>query len=174
VTRPRVEHRSAAAGGRDDWQTPEEILALVRAVAPIGLDPCTSGSNPVDAHRWLVSGGLEADWQTPSDELTYVNPPYSQLRAWLARCALQARGGGTIAALIAARTDTRAWHESIPTAQAVCLWRGRVKFRGAAHSAPFPSALVIWTRDRGALERFDARWSPRGMVIPLDLAVLRG
>lgn len=76
---------------RQDWRTPDWFLELVRAVAPIGLDPATSMDNPTNARRyyatqppgsalgfpWLGPDGLRATWPVlPPDEQEYTNPPY--------------------------------------------------------------------------------------------------
>lgn len=134
---------SARTGaGRDDWQTPECVLERVRRVGPIELDPCADANRPLGHANFTVEDdGLQRFWPIG---LVYVNPPYSQLRKWLAHCAARGTTGAEIIALVPARTDTRAWHESATTARAVCFWRGRLRFVGALHPAPFPSAVLYW------------------------------
>jgi hypothetical protein len=51
-------------------------------------------------------------------------------------------GGAIIVALVPARTDTRWWHEHVAQHEVEFL-PGRLRFGGAKHSAPFPSAIVI-------------------------------
>jgi site-specific DNA-methyltransferase (adenine-specific) len=105
------------------------------------------------------------DWRSACDGLVYVNPPYSQARAWLAKCATESAEGIEIIALVPARTDTRAWHESIwRYADAVCFWRGRLRFVGATASAPFPSAVVYYGH---RAERFRAVFGQAGRVVRL-------
>lgn len=51
-----------------DWQTPDPVLELVRAVAPIGLDPCGAPSNPTKARFFYAPGGAStgaAGWLGP-------------------------------------------------------------------------------------------------------------
>ena len=178
---PALTSSARTASGRDDWQTPPHVLELVRSVAPIALDPCTSESNPTGArtHVWWPNGdGLAFDWASTGG-LVYVNPPYSQIRKWLAKCAAESTRGAEIIALVPARTDTRAWHESVTTADAICFWRGRLQFIDAATgkpaqvwsaakqrfvdaAAPFPSALVYWG---WSSERFARVFEGRGMVV---------
>src|SRR3990167_8577547 len=148
---------------KSDWQTPEHVLELVRQVAPIGLDPCTSPDNPCRAETLFSAGGLEASWKPLAGGLVYCNPPYGrQIRAWLRKCCAAGDDRDTtIIALVPARTDTRWWHESVYTANRICFWRGRLKFRGAPSSAPFPSALVYWGRRP---EMFRSVFSPYGMI----------
>ena len=53
-------HKNKGAS-RSDWQTPDSILLLVRAVigGPIGLDPATSPDNPTRALEFYTAA-LEA------------------------------------------------------------------------------------------------------------------
>ena len=47
--------------------------------------------------------------------------------------------------LIPARTDTRWFHEIVlPHAAEIRFVKGRLKFGGAANSAPFPSIIVVF------------------------------
>lgn len=50
------------SSAKDDWQTPAEVLELVRKVGPIVLDPCTTVDNPTGAalicHDGLVKGAI--------------------------------------------------------------------------------------------------------------------
>lgn len=140
----RVVMSSAKTGGSDDWETPKCVLKRVAEVGPIGLDPCAPvGRNPVGANRTFDenSNGLNQSWfhECPPGEIVFVNPPYSNVRSWLRLCNI---GLCEVIALVPARTDTRAWHEIKP--KVVAFWRGRLQFKGATGSAPFPSALLYW------------------------------
>lgn len=129
---------------KDDWQTPTEVLDVVRVMAPIGLDPCTTPDNPVGARRFYtpVDDGLRLAWGP--DGLVFVNPPYGrQIRAWVEKCVREAEHGVEIVALLPARTDT-AWWRIACRADALCFWTGRLAFVGADHPAPFPSVLAYW------------------------------
>ena len=73
---------------------------------------------------------------------------------WIEKCqAMSLNGIGlspdavptySIIALVPARPDPKWFAFCWDTAQAICFWRGRLKFVGAPSSAPFPSALVYW------------------------------
>lgn len=159
------------------WQTPDNVLALVRQVAPIALDPCTTEDNPTGAKVWaflpeidglqLVNGefGWWGSMARELNGLVYVNPPYGRaIEGWMKRCQIEAEKGAEIVALVPARTDTRWFHSScaLPRAQAICFWKGRLTFRGAPTCAPFPSALVYWGPRP---ERFAEVFSPYGFVV---------
>ena len=53
------------------------------------------------------------------------------------------RHGATVVCLVPARTDTKWWHQYAMKGE-IRLLRGRVRFVGGDHSAPFPSAIVVF------------------------------
>lgn len=150
------------ASVKQDWNTPDEILELVRRVNPIGLDPCSNGSSLVsapiqwDKHR----DGLGQPWGGLG--MVYVNPPYGrEIIDWLAKCHYEAAHGVELIALVPARTDTRWFQNYGFTAQRICFWRGRIRFVGGASCAPFPSALLYWGPQA---ERFSEVFTASGVI----------
>ncbi len=142
------------SSARHDWQTPGEILELVRQVGPIALDPCTSADNPTGARMFFTEeqDGLGFHWPDflrCEGDVVYANPPYGRaLAPWSVQFVFQgpliAKELGHLITLTPARTDT-GWYDALATScDALCEWRGRVTFRGAPHPAPFPSALAYW------------------------------
>jgi len=159
---------------QDCWQTPENVLDLVRQVAPIALDPCTSEENPTKADNYYTPGdggdGLSSSpWATWAPGLVFINPPYSQMAAWAQKTADEVKRTGVkreYIALLPARTDTRWWHTLMATRpQRICFWKGRVKFNRPdgtpGQSAPFPSALLYWGADDATFARV---FAPRGWI----------
>lgn len=163
-SKPRVEHRSAKTGGSDSWRTPDDVLDLVRSMGSVVTDPCTAWDNPVgaDVYYTISENGLRRPWYG----FTYVNPPYSNTKAWLAKAAYEVSRdrGVEVLSLIPARTGAL-WFQpnyNYP----ICLWRGRLKFKGATHCAPFDSAVVyIGHRQKLFIETF----RPRGVVVTPNL-----
>jgi hypothetical protein len=132
----------------DDWCTPHRIIDAVREAfhGPIGLDPCSNAESIVGArveYRLPEHDGLVEPWHQST---IYVNPPYGRgIDRWMARCLDAARSGGSeVIALLPATPDTKAWHDYVEQAQAVCFVHGRITFLGAPSAAPNPSALVYW------------------------------
>jgi hypothetical protein len=77
----------------------------------------------------------------------WMNPPYGRtIGRWMAKARRMAESGKAelVVCLVPARTDTAWWHENVMRAAEVRFIRGRLKFGGAKHAAPFPSALVIF------------------------------
>jgi hypothetical protein len=144
-----------------------------RVPARILFDPCWNRSaitNPVRA-CWvesptparrdglIVSWRHELEWLPAADGyhdrpgVIFVNPPYSALEAWLAKCAAEARGvtelGHYIVALVPARVEQPCWTDIIHTTSLIAFRHGRVTFDHPegkkASSAPMPIALLIWS-----------------------------
>lgn len=150
------------------WQTPDCVLDRVRRIGPIGLDPCTVEENPTNAHAIFTpyDDGLVHAWFThDTSHVVYVNPPYGRgIGPWVNKCSEAYLDGETVVALLPARPDTR-WFPW--DANALCFWRGRLKFRGAPAPAPFPSVLAFWG-DRPARDRFEAAFQDAGKVVVLE------
>ena len=147
----------------EHWCTPNVILQPLRDhLGPILLDPCSNPGSIVGAQRSFCGplagdlDGLVESWQV--NGLVYVNPPYGRkIVPWIKKCAAEAaitkslaltRTGNPnteIVLLGPARTDTK-WFQRVvlPTADAVILWEGRLKFEGAKDPAVFPSFLAYW------------------------------
>ena len=141
--------------GYDLWMTPPEIFSQLDEMFPgwnfshhletPGIygyfDPCPT--------EWDgKEDGLEIDW--PMSVPVFVNPPYSQIKLWAAKCREQAERGCMVVLLIPSRTDTRYFHDHIYGSAALYFIKGRVKFihpddpEGKRKPAPFPSMLCAW------------------------------
>lgn len=137
--------------GRNTWNTPAALIdpLTVFAGGPVDLDPCSNPTSKVPARREFMvehgDDGLWLPWHIPDVPVTvYVNPPFDDLKSWAEKAKKEAELGAEILFLLPARTDTKAWHEHVATANAVLFWRGRLTFLGAEHPAPFPVALAYW------------------------------
>lgn len=138
-------HAALNSSERMDWQTPDSVLELVRKVGVIALDPCTVPSNPTGALEIICERGLESVWFTDGDGLVYVNPPYGrELPRWVDKTIASSADGCACILLVPARTDTRWYDAAKSAASALCEVRGRLVFRGAPASAPFPSAVFYF------------------------------
>jgi phage N-6-adenine-methyltransferase len=131
----------------DDWATPQYLFDKYNAYHHFDLDAAASSHNhKVD--NWL---GLDHPDPAKRDSLTaiwegkhiWLNPPYGRgLGAWVKKSAEHAyMGKGEVVLLLPARTDT-IWFHDYCIMHAVEFLRGRVKFGGSKHGAPFPSMVV--------------------------------
>lgn len=141
--------------GKDDWQTPDSVFAPLSLEFGLELDLAADIHNrklPI----WMGPGSTEPDsiaakWHEYGSH-GWLNPPYSRgLQAkFIAKAAAERELGFTTVALLPARTDTRMFHSFIYNKPGVEVrfLKGRVKFVGAKHAAPFPSMVVIFKGDR--------------------------
>ena len=153
---------------RHDWRTPSLMLDLVRTLRPIGLDPATSPDNPTRAARYYTPAldGLAQPWRCAQDALIYVNPPYGRsIGKWVAKAVAEAWSPSRphILMLLPARPDASWWQDYVGGWTRVLFWRGRLRFEGAAHASPFPSA--IWWQGQGAAVDFDRILGPYGWTV---------
>jgi phage N-6-adenine-methyltransferase len=132
--------------GKDDWQTPDDLYAALDAEFGFTLDPCASDATVAKCATYFTpqDDGLAQSW---AGHRVFVNPPYSKLRAWVAKAAREAELGATVVMLIPSRTDTRAFHDHILGHAQLRFVRGRLKFGGAVNGAPIPSVVVVFGGD---------------------------
>jgi len=139
-------HHAPVRGGKDEWLTPP---AIVRALGPFDLDPCSPINRPwptAAEHLTVEDDGLTADW--PAGAFVWCNPPDgTDTWQWLDRLAAHPSGG---TALIFARTEVAGFVASVwCQASALLFIEGRLHFhhvtgeRAAANSGA-PSVLVAY------------------------------
>jgi len=75
-----------------------------------------------------------------------MNPPYgTKIGLWTGKAKQEAEGGSLVVGLLPARTDTKWWNNHVHRHADVHFIQGRLKFGGTKNSAPFPSAIAIWS-----------------------------
>jgi phage N-6-adenine-methyltransferase len=120
----------------DKWQTPKEVYDPLNTEFKFNYDPCPITWKEGDAD------GLTTEWGTS----TYCNPPYSNVKEWIAKAHQEWKKGKTVVMLINAITDTVAFHKYIYNQAEVRFYKGRIKFINYADptvSAPNPKASMI-------------------------------
>ena len=133
----------------DEWETPQAFFdELDREFHFVG-DVCATRKNAkCEAFIEKRRDALSVDWNKffrmgP----LWMNCPYGRnITGMWVRKAVEMYGlERTIVCLLPARTDTSWWHDYVIGGGAeVRFVRGRLKFGGAKHGAPFPSAVVIF------------------------------
>lgn len=132
-----------ASGSTDDWGTPPAFFNLLNDEFHFTLDPCADVSNAKCAYFDKADDGLAQDW---GSNVCFVNFPYSQAKAWTAKCIDSALNGATVVVLCAARTDTGWWQALTRAAAEVRFVKGRLAFigpKGNGQSATFPSSVIV-------------------------------
>ena len=129
-----------------EWATPQNFYnKLNRDFGPFTLDPCSDGvNNKTPKYFTEKDDGLKQSW---ARNRVFMNPPYGRdIKHWLKKAYDEGqKPNTTVVCLIPARTDTKYWHEYVMKAQAIYFVKGRLKFGDSENSAPFPSAVVIFT-----------------------------
>ncbi len=125
----------------DEWYTPPHILQAARSVmGSIDLDPasCLVANLTVRAKLFYEQDGLARPWLGN----VWLNPPYSNVKAWTQRL-IAAYGDGEIDQalyLVAARPGAH-WFRPLYS-YSICFVLGRLRFGNAPSTAPFDSAMV--------------------------------
>jgi phage N-6-adenine-methyltransferase len=139
----------------DEWETPRGLYVALDAEFRFTCDVAARIENrtcPIyfgpDHDDLFRRDALAVPWSGTC----FMNPPHSQVRAFMTKAATEASVGVTVVALVPARTDTRWWHQCVWDGDR-CAWRlgvevrfirGRLRFGCATNSAPFPSVVIIF------------------------------
>ena len=125
-----------------DWATPWPLFRICEeSYGPFSLDVCATVKN-AKCQRFFSpeTNGLLQRWYG----VCWMNPPYGRaIRQWVEKAVAEAQKGARVVCLLPARTDTVWWHNYVLPHGHVHFLRGRVRFEGAKHPAPFPSAIVV-------------------------------
>lgn len=151
----------------DEWETPQALFDALHEKYNFVLDVCATKENTkVDWYYWKQIDGLLSDWTAALinegllyDGAIWMNPPYSNAKAWIEKAAKEAIKGATVVCLLPYRPDTRAWFayiwDSVTIADFTVAYqpkkgvdviaiKGRLKFNESKNSAPFPSVVVVF------------------------------
>jgi phage N-6-adenine-methyltransferase len=124
-----------------EWSTPPGLFDELDREFGFELDVCATAENAKCAVFYdRELNGLAQPWRG----VCWMNPPYgTEIDRWVRKAFQEAQAGATVVCLLPARVDTSWWHEYASRGE-VRFLRGRLKFGGAANSAPFPSAIVVF------------------------------
>jgi phage N-6-adenine-methyltransferase len=130
------------SSNRDDWETPLELFNQLDAIYHFDLDVCALPHNAkCDKYYTPDDDGLSKPWEGTC----WMNPPYGrQIGRWMEKAYKSSLVGATVVCLVPSRTDTAWWHDYAMRASKITYIRGRIKFVGAKHGAPFPCAIVVF------------------------------
>ncbi len=171
--------------------TPKRELDIVRAFAPIGLDPCGHPASAVcastewygcdvtvflDADGFSIGDaiypenqkdGLKESWSAvlSDSEIAFVNPPYGRyIVPWIDKMNREAKDGVEIIGLLPGRFDTR-WFRALDPDR-ICWYGRRVAFIDPMtperrDCAKFPSIFAYWGEQ---VDRFAQVFGEHGVV----------
>jgi len=145
----KVHFSSARTGDnqKDKWQTPPDVFEQLNKEFNFTLYAAAEESTALcDKYFTEKDNAINQDW---SGETVYCNPPYSKLKTFAEKAKQEAEKGATVVMLVPARTDTRAFHESLSCGE-VRFIKGRLKFQQNGKeqdAAPFPSMVCVMGPD---------------------------
>jgi phage N-6-adenine-methyltransferase len=130
----------------DEWATPQDLFDALNAAFKFTLDPCATHQN-AKCRRYFTraKNGLKQPWFGR----VFMNPPYGRsIGKWIKKAYEESRHNAElVVCLLPSRTDTAWWHDYCMKGT-LCFIRGRLKFGLGKNSAPFPSAIVIFCRQK--------------------------
>ncbi len=130
-----------------DYGTPQWLFDKLNKEFDFGVDVCANKENS-KCHYYIDNCLTINDWTIPFQKrpICFMNPPYGrQIGKFIKKAYEESLKGCTVVCLLAARTDTRWWWDYCLKAIEIRFLKGRLKFGGGEYSAPFPSAIVIFT-----------------------------
>lgn len=145
-------NKALFTSNKDDWETPQDFYDRLNAKYHFEWDLAASDDNAkCSCYFTRDDNSLEQDWEGLSGNL-FLNPPYGrELKLWVKKAATTGlKDKQNLVMLILSRTDTSYWHDYIFNHAEIKFLRGRLKFEVdgiSGGSAPFPSAVVIYTGD---------------------------
>lgn len=132
-----------------EWETPEFLFEALDAEFGFNLDAAATAANAkCEKYYTKIEDSLKQPWEG----VVFLNPPYGrEIGKFVARAFEASQAGATVVCLLPARTDTRWWHRYVIRGE-IRFLRGRIKFGGAKHGAPFPSAVVVFRPPRAGIQ----------------------
>lgn len=128
----------------NEWSTPQDFYDKLNAEFNFQLDVASTKENAKCAKYFTIEDdGLSKEWS----EMNWMNPPYGgHTKDWIKKAHEESLKGRETVCLIVSSTDRSYWHDYIfPFAKQIRFIRGRLKFGGVKSTAPFASALVIFS-----------------------------
>lgn len=124
--------------------TPPSIYEqLINVWGRISLDPCGHEQSPVPAERvylYPAQDGLALPWA----DRTYINPPFKDLKVWLAKAVRESQFGYRLALLAPVRTHRKWFRAAMDTCDTI--WLDPIKFWGHTNTFPAPLCLMYWPK----------------------------
>ena len=128
----------------NEWETPQWFFNELNVEFGFTLDPCSNGNHKCNKYFTAEQDGLKQDW---FNDVVFMNPPYGgHTGDWMKKAMEESRKGAIVVCLIVSATDRSYWHDYIfPYAKQIRFIRGRLTFGEANSTAPFASAVVVFS-----------------------------
>lgn len=95
---------------RDNWATPDDLMAAINRYWPCDLDVCASDYNN-KCGMWYgeAEDGLAKPWKTILTRRAYCNPPGSEVARWVDKALAEQANGASTVLLVQAGIETE-WY----------------------------------------------------------------
>jgi len=131
------------------WGTPKWLFDVLHKKHKFSVDVAANRKN-TKLPRWWgpkspegVKDSLVHDW---SGERCWLNSPYGRgiTGKWVKKAYEESLKPGTMVALLLPSRSDQPWWRYVLKASMIIFVKGRIKFDGAKHGAPFPSVICIF------------------------------
>lgn len=131
------------SSNKEDWETPDDLFVELNKEFMFNIDVASNADNhKCGTYFTKERSAFDNKWFGT----VWCNPPYGkEISKWVKACHDY---DGISVMLLPVRTDTKWFHEYIynnPKAE-IRFLKGRLKFKGANSSAPFPSMIVVFNK----------------------------
>lgn len=140
-----------------DWSTPQWLFDKLNEEFNFDLDTCANKEN-VKCMLYIdeETNALIKDWAVDNkytknhkETICWMNPSYGRgIGTWMKKAYEESLKGCVVVCLVPARTDTKWWWQYTLQAYEIRFIKGRLKFGGADNCAPFPSAVIIFNKEK--------------------------
>ena len=135
----------------NDWQTPPELVRVLKQEFPFDLDAAADESNTIcPTYISQEQDALRTPW---TGSYVWCNMPYSLIGSFVQRAYEQSiEQQNTVVVLVPAYTDPKYWSNYVMKAHEVRFLKGRLQFLENGQkkqSARFPSVVVVFKHITG-------------------------
>ena len=131
----------------DLWATPQDFFDTLNTEFHFDIDVCALPENAKCGQYFTPQDdGLRMAWHG----VCFMNPPYGRtIGQWIEKAWREVQSGRAdkVVCLLPARTDTKWFQNYCLKSSDIRFLRGRLKFGGSKHGAPFPSVIVVFSKD---------------------------
>jgi phage N-6-adenine-methyltransferase len=140
--------RITKGGQSGDYETDHRLVpAIEKKFGKIIFDlAATAKNSQADRYYSEEEDSLKQDWATlsassPESGVLWLNPPYTHVKPWLAKCVVEASRGANIVALVPAAVGSKWFRDNVMNKCDVYFLRGRLMFEG--HTTVYPKDCMV-------------------------------
>ncbi len=129
------------SSNKHDYETPDNLFSQLNSIFKFKIDLAADENNyKCEKYLSIKDNSLEDPWLYKG--WGWLNPPYGRdIDKWIAK----SWGSKSKQILLTpSRTETIYFHDFTINANHILFIKGRLKFEGCKHAAPFPSLLAFF------------------------------